>query len=88
MGPDNLCFLGGAAFVIEAKNENQDSLHKSDSGQMHDSLQWARDNYPEYADRFQPLTVAKVWMVDRDAHYAAGTCVLAEDGCTALGIDH
>lgn len=85
-GPDNLWFWGNAAFVIEAKNENQESLHKSDSGQMHDSLQWAKDNFPEYADRLQPLVVARVCAVDKDAHYPAGTCVLMQDGCSAVGL--
>lgn len=86
VGPDNLWFWGNMAFVIEAKNENQNSLHKSDSGQMHDSLQWARDNFPEYAERLQPLVVAKVCAVDTDAHYPAGTCVLMQDGCSAIGL--
>lgn len=86
VGPDNLWFWGNTAFVIEAKSENQSSLHKSDSGQMHDSLQWARENYPEYVERLQPLVVARVSAIDKDAHYPAGTCVLMQDGCTAMGL--
>lgn len=85
-GPDNLWFWGGTAFVIEAKNENQESMHKSDSGQLHDSLQWARTNYPPFARRLQPITVAKVTKADADAHYPEGTRVLTQEGCTALGI--
>jgi hypothetical protein len=53
---------------------------------MHDSLQWARDNFPEYAERLQPIVVAKVFAVDADAHYPAGTCVLMQDGCSAMGL--
>lgn len=86
VGPDNLWFWGGIVYVIEAKNENQDSLHKSDSGQMHDSLQWARENFPEYADRLVPLVVARVLKVDHDAHYPANTHVLSQEGCSALGL--
>jgi hypothetical protein len=84
-GPDNLWFWGGTAFVIEAKNENQKTLHKSDSGQLHDSLQWTKDNYPEYADRLQPIVVAKVTTADKDANYAKGTRVITADGCATLG---
>lgn len=84
-GPDNLWFWGGKAFVIEAKNENQKTLHKKDSGQLHDSLQWTKDNYPEFADRLQPLVVAKVTTADKDANYPNDARVLTADGCAALG---
>lgn len=84
-GPDNLWFWGGKAFVIEAKNENQETLHKKDSGQLHDSLQWAKDNYPEYAERLYPLVVAKVNVADKDANYPQDTRVLKEEGCAAIG---
>ncbi|MDR2014188.1 MAG: DEAD/DEAH box helicase [Azoarcus sp.] len=86
VGPDNLWFWGKTAYVIEVKNENQDSLHKCDSGQMHDSLQWARENFPEYADHLQPLVVAKVHTVDRVAHYPPGTRVLMQEGCDTIGL--
>lgn len=85
-GPDNFWFWGGKAFVIEVKNENKEALHKSDSGQLHDSLAWARKNYPEFADRIVPVTVAKVIKADNDAHYAEGTRVLSKDGCVAMGL--
>ncbi len=84
-GPDNLWLWGDKAFVIEAKNENEHSLHKKDSGQLHDSLQWARENYPTYADRLIPLTVAKIWNADKDAHYSQDTRVLTQEGCQLLG---
>jgi hypothetical protein len=71
--------------VIEAKNKNTDSLHKSDSGQLHDSIQWAEESYPELADRLQPITVARVTKVDGDAHYPKNTRVLTQEGCRSLG---
>lgn len=84
-GPDNLWFWGDKLFVIEVKNKNQDSLHKSDSGQLHDSLEWARKSYPQFTERLIPITVARVEKVDVDAHYPEGTRVLSMDGCVALG---
>lgn len=84
-GPDVLWLWGGQVFVIEAKNENQHSLHKKDSGQLHDSLQWTRDSHPVFAERLQPVVVAKVTTVDRDANYPADTRVLTQRSCTALG---
>lgn len=84
-GPDNLWFWGARCFVIEVKNENQNTLHKTDSGQLHDSLQWARENYPEWADRISPITVAKVQIADNDAHYPDDVRVLGVEGCRALG---
>lgn len=84
-GPDNLWFWGGTALVIEVKSENKDSLHKSDSGQLHNSLEWARSNFPEFKDRVLPVTVAKVTKQDNDANYPRGTRVLTKAGCAALG---
>ena len=84
-GPDNLWFWGKSTFVIEAKSGNENSLHKKDSGQMHDSLQWTRDSYVQYADRLQPVMVAKVTKVDADANFPEGTRVLTQAGCSAMG---
>ena len=83
-GPDNLWFWGGKAFVIEVKNRNTSSLHKADSGQLHNSLEWARTNYPAFADRLIPMTVANVTRADKDAHYPADTRVLTGDGSREL----
>lgn len=84
VGPDVIWFWGNYLFVIEVKNENQKTLHKSDSGQLHDSIQWAKESFPIYADRIVPITAAKVFISDRDAHYPQGTRVLLEAGCIAL----
>ena len=84
-GPDNLWFWGKPAFVIEAKSGNENSLHKKDSGQMHDSLQWTRGSYAQYADRLQPVIVARVTKADADANFPERTRVLTQAGCTAMG---
>ncbi|NML63479.1 DEAD/DEAH box helicase family protein [Massilia sp. RP-1-19] len=85
-GPDGLWFWGPRALVIEAKNENLKTLHKKDSGQLHDSMQWSQTNYPVFAERFESLVVAKVTAVDHDANYPPQTRVLTQAGCTALGV--
>ena len=85
VGPDNMWFWGGTLFVIEAKSGNQESLHKSDSGQLHDSCKWAVETYPEYQERLQPVIVAKVTKRDFDAHFPSGTKVLTQSGCDDLG---
>jgi hypothetical protein len=84
-GPDNLWFWGGHVFVIEAKSGNEQSLHKKDSGQIHDSLQWTRDSYPQFADRLQPIIGAKVTKTDADSNFPINTRVLTQAGCSAMG---
>lgn len=84
-GPDNLWFWGNHAFVIEAKSGNEHSLHKKDSGQLHDSLQWTKDSYPQFADRLQPIIVAKVTKTDADSNFPINTRVLTQAGCSAMG---
>lgn len=83
-GPDNLWIWGDKVFVIEAKNENKSSLHKKDSGQLHDSMQWTRTNYPVHADKLLPITVARVRNADADANYPADTRVIDEECCQKL----
>jgi hypothetical protein len=83
-GPDNLWFWGDNLYVIEVKNENKISLHKKDSGQLHNSIAWAKSSFPAYADRVVPVTAAKIANVDDDAHYPEGTRVLLEDGAKRL----
>lgn len=52
---------------------------------MHDSLQWTRDSYAQYADRLQPVIVARVTEIDADANFPEGIRVLTQAGCTAIG---
>jgi hypothetical protein len=53
--------------------------------QLHDSMQWARDNYPTYAERLVALTVAKVINSDKDANYPPETRVIDIEGCQLIG---
>lgn len=85
-GPDNLWFWGGHVFVLEAKSGNQYALHKKDSGQMHDSLQWTRNSYPQFAERMHAVVVANVTTTDDDANYPNGTRVLTQTGCNAMAL--
>ncbi|MHC6054990.1 DEAD/DEAH box helicase [Ralstonia solanacearum] len=84
VGPDNLWFWGNDAFVIEAKNGNEESLHRSDAEQMHHSMHWVEETYPPYAQRRKPLVVARVSKVDKGAMYPEGTRVLTQEGCRAM----
>ncbi|GAO22719.1 hypothetical protein ALISP_2539 [Alicycliphilus sp. B1] len=84
-GPDNIWIWGNHCFVLEAKSGNTQSLHKKDSGQLHDSLQWARNSYPQFSDRLQPVIVARVTKVDGDANFLPNTRILTQAGCTAMG---
>ena len=84
VGPDNLWFWGDNAFVIEAKNGNENSLHRKDAEQMHHSMQWVADTYPPYVERRRPVVVARVTKVDDGTLYPDGTRVLTQDCCRAL----
>lgn len=84
-GPDNIWFWGNYAFVIEAKSGNDVSLHKKDSGQLHDSMEWARKTYPLFSERLQPVIVARVTKADSDANFPPATRVLTQAGCKAIG---
>lgn len=84
-GPDNLWFWGNYSFVIEAKSGNEKTLHKKDSGQLHDSVEWVRNAHPEFADRLRPIIVARVTKADADANFPANTRVLTQSGCAAMG---
>jgi hypothetical protein len=83
-GPDVAWLWDNFIFVIEVKHNNANTLHKKDSGQLHDSLKWATDNYPMM--NIIPITVAKdhVFFADQDAHYPDGILLLNENGCKKI----
>lgn len=85
-GPDNLWFWGGECFVIEAKSQNKDSLHKKDANQLLGSIAWVKKNYPQYGERLNPLIVASVRQADKGAEFPVDVRVLGEEGCAALGL--
>lgn len=73
-GPDDLWLWSSASFIIEVKNHNQESLHKKDAGQLHQSLQWFSENYKTIEGK--PIIVAKVELADSNAEFPHETRVL------------
>lgn len=74
-GPDDLWLWGAEGYVIECKNEEREqSLPKRDSGQLHDSLQWFKDNYP--TRDAVPLLVARAVAGHAKANFPTGTRVI------------
>lgn len=82
VGPDNLWLWPEVSLVIEVQNDHGHSLPKKDSGQLHDSLQWFRDNYPGRVPL--PLVVAKVTSAEKDANFPTNTRVLTPKMMTKL----
>ncbi|MCX6000750.1 MAG: hypothetical protein NTU41_14525, partial [Chloroflexi bacterium] len=63
-GPDDLWLWPEASLVIEVQNDHKGPLPKKDSGQLHDSLQWFKDNYSGRVP--SPLVVAKVTSTEKN----------------------
>ena len=82
-GPDDLWLWPDSSFVIEAKSENEETLHKKDAEQMTFSLAWFKRNYATRGEPI-PLVVAKVAKSDLHATFPAGTRVLLPDGMKSL----
>jgi len=82
-GPDDLWLWPNFSFVVEAKNENETTLHKRDAAQMALSLAWFKHNYPTRGDP-TPLVVAKIAKSDRHATFPEGTRVLLPEGMQEL----
>jgi replicative superfamily II helicase len=77
-GPDGLWLLPDISLVIEAKNKNKTSLHKSDAGQLLISLKWFNENYPTRKDPI-PIIAAKITKCDRKTDFPATTRVITQD---------
>lgn len=80
-GPDDLWEWGAFSWVIEAKSE-RGMLPKVDSGQLHDAMEWYKENYPERTA--YPIIVAAPIEAEDDAHFPAGTRVLTPAGLEKL----
>ena len=76
-GPDCLWRWAEFNWVIECKTQNKDSIHKKDSGQLHDSLQWFFDTYGK-DQRAQPLMITPVTVTDGDAHLPEECLAMSE----------
>ena len=77
-GPDDLWLWPERSLVIEAKTQNEDSLHKSDASQLLNSLQWFEKAYPT-REKPVPVVVAKVDIADRKAGFPPNTRVLTQE---------
>ena len=77
-GPDDLWLWPSLSLVIEAKNQNKDSLHKKDAGQLLLSLKWFEENYST-RPKGQPIMVAKVSNADKISGFPANTRVVTPD---------
>lgn len=82
-GPDDLWLWSETSFVIEAKNENKDTLHKKDAEQMTFSLAWFKRNYGTRSEPI-PIIIAKVINSDRHATFPDGTRVILPEGMQNL----
>jgi hypothetical protein len=71
-GPDNLWIFSGCGWVIEVKSNNEQSLHKKDAGQIHQSVQWYRKSCAA-GTKVVPVIAAKVNNVDRGAQFPVDT---------------
>jgi len=76
-GPDCLWLWSNMALVIEAKNENEKTLHKKDAGQLLLSIQWFNRNYPTRKE-YVPIIAAKTSTPDRYTDYPNGTRVISQ----------
>lgn len=82
-GPDCLWLWSNQALVLEAKNENEKTLHKKDAGQLLLSLQWFQRNYPTRTN-FVPVIAAKTSSPDRYTDYPDGTRVITQEKIDAI----
>jgi len=82
-GPDNLWYFPDLRLLMEAKNENENSLHASDAGQLHRSVEWFKRNYPAIG---QPtiVTIARERIADAGSNYPKGTRVITENLLSTL----
>ena len=74
-GPDDLWLWPDLSLVIEAKNENQETLHKKDAGQLVLSLDWFKRSYPTRKSA-NPVIVAKMDICDKKSGFPNRTKVL------------
>ncbi|MCH8151885.1 MAG: DEAD/DEAH box helicase family protein [Planctomycetes bacterium] len=74
-GPDDLWLWSDTSWVVEVKNQNEESLHKKDAGQLLLSLQWFSNAYPTRPEA-APVIVAKNTAADRLSDFPDGTRVL------------
>lgn len=82
-GPDDLWLWPDVSLVIEAKNQNEDALHKKDAGQLLLSLQWFERSFPKRQTPV-PVMIARANLADRKAGFPDGTRVVTPEKMQAL----
>jgi hypothetical protein len=82
-GPDDLWLWSDMSLVIEAKSQNEDSLHKRDAGQLLQSLEWFKKNYPARNEPI-PVVLTKVLVCDRDAQFPSDTRIITPENMRSL----
>jgi hypothetical protein len=82
-GPDDLWLWSSIGLVIEAKNQNEKTLHKKDAGQLLLSLEWFKRSYSG-RDTGIPVIIAKVAIADRKAGFPDKTRVVTSSKMQAL----
>ena len=73
-GPDDLWVWPSMSLVIEVKNGNDKSLHKSDAEQLLHSMEWFKKQCP--AGKGVPVTIAKVIAIDKGVCYPEHTRII------------
>ncbi len=83
-GSDIVWLWDNNCYVVEVKHNNQKTLHKKDSAQLHDSIKWATEYYPMY--NIIPVTITKdnITHCDKDAHYNSDTLLIKESNVSNL----
>jgi hypothetical protein len=64
---------------MEAKTENETSLHKKDAGQLSSSMNWFNANYAGHKNVI-PVIVSDTTLCDSNAYFPANTRVLTSAG--------
>jgi len=82
-GPDDLWLWGDVSLVMEAKTENQKSLHKKDAGQLSASVNWFKKNY-QTRKNVIPIIACRTNLCDCDAYFPENTRVITSDGINQL----
>lgn len=74
-GPDDLWLWPDISLVIEAKTQNEYSLHKRDAGQLLQSMEWFKESYKTRAAPV-PVVVAKVSLSDQNVNFPSGARII------------
>ena len=82
-GSDNLWIWEGIPYIIEVKNRNHETIHKSDVGQLLHSLTWFDNNYPQFQERYS-LIVSKINIIDHDVECPSELRILTKNGLEKL----